>query len=156
MPAAKGLEGHVRDATWRARLARHRELLETSPPPPWPQLAAIQAAYRATSHELERRAIAVEFERAVRTLAEDDDERAERERAEQELEELLDAPPEEISLDELAAQLDRSARATRACDLRRRGMSYAAIGEQVEMNGSKVRREIAWLERRLAPARAAR
>src|SRR5437762_13083042 len=111
MPAAKSLEQHILDRTWRARLPRHRDLLETSPPPPWPQLAVVQSAFRATTHELERRELARSFERLIQQLAVDPDELAERERAEQELEELLDAV-DEVDLDELGAELGRSMAAT--------------------------------------------
>src|SRR5439155_22665894 len=125
MPAPKTLEEHVRDASFRAR--RHRDLLATSPALPWRQLAALQSAFAATDHELERRSLAVAFERAVRELDVDENELAERERAERELRELLDAEPVEVDLDALAAELDRSTLATWRRDLRRSGLSYRAI-----------------------------
>jgi|SRR5579862_8893229 len=60
---AKSLVALVNDRTFSAR--RHHDRLEGHVLP-WPELAAIQARYVATSHELERRQIALEFERAVR------------------------------------------------------------------------------------------
>ena len=68
IPQAKSLADHVHDRTFRAR--RHHELLAGSVLP-WPPLAAIQSRYVAAEHKLERRAIAVEFERAVRTRDDD-------------------------------------------------------------------------------------
>jgi hypothetical protein len=67
---------------------------------------------------------------------------------ERELRQLLDEL-DEIDLDELAAEMDRSISATWCRDLRRLGVSYRAIGEHAGVSGAKVRREIARLERRL-------
>jgi hypothetical protein len=63
MPAALRLEELVRRGTFRSR--RHRHLLEGRVVP-WPQLAAIQLAYLATTNEHERRHIGCRFEEAVR------------------------------------------------------------------------------------------
>lgn len=131
------------DRTFTSR--RHHELLG-GPVLEWPTLATIQSRYVATTHPLERRAVGIEFEHAVRELDVDENERAERERDERELRELLDEIAE-VDLDELAADLDRCMRATWCRDLRRSGLPFRAIGEQVGMSGAKARREILWLER---------
>jgi hypothetical protein len=102
VPAAKRLSQHARDATFRTR--RHAHLLE-GPVVKWPVLAILQARYVGTQHGLERRAIAVEFERAVRALETDEDELVERARAEAELQEIVRADPVEVDLDELARWL---------------------------------------------------
>jgi hypothetical protein len=105
----------------------------------------LQSRYVAATHPLERRAIGVDFECAVRELDANESERAAREREQQQLRELLDQL-DEVDLDVLAADMDRAARATWCRDLRRAGRSYRAIGEQVGMAGPKVRRELLWLE----------
>jgi len=64
---AKSLAAHVRDATFRAR--RHRAFL-LGPELPWPGFAVLQHRYRAATSEPERRAVAVEFARAVRLVHE--------------------------------------------------------------------------------------
>src|SRR4051794_9408875 len=102
MPAAKTLPQHVREATFRAR--RHAHLL-AGPVVEWPTLALLQARYVGTSHHLERRAIAVEFERAMRALAHDEVEAAAVAAMEAELQALLDAEPVDLSLEELARDL---------------------------------------------------
>jgi hypothetical protein len=117
----------------------------------WPRLALLQAGYVAADHPLERRAIGVEFERAVRELDVDENERAERERAEQELRELLDQV-DDVDPDEDAANADRELRAVWCRALRRTGMSYRAIGEQVGTSGAQVRRLILRLEREAVAA----
>ena len=149
---AKTLEQLVLDRTFKSR--RHHELL-AGPVVEWPTLALIQARYVATSHLLERRLIGLEFEHTVRALDLDQNDRAARERAEEELRELLDQV-DDVDLDGLGALLDRSMAATWCRDLRRAGTSFRAIGEQVGMSGPKVRREILWLERELARPRATR
>jgi hypothetical protein len=63
VPAPKALEQHVRGRTFRAR--RHAELL-LGRRLPWPELAELQDRYREARGELDQRAVAVEFERAVR------------------------------------------------------------------------------------------
>jgi hypothetical protein len=105
MPAAKTLDAHVRDGTFRAR--RHRELL-AGPVVEWSTLALLQSRYVATGHELERRAIGVEFERAVRSLNDDHDAHAARKMEEAEFEAIVHAAPVELDLDQLAADLDRN------------------------------------------------
>jgi hypothetical protein len=137
VPAPKTLDQHDRDGTFRAR--RHRELL-AGPVVEWPLLALLQARYAATPHELERRLIGVEFERAMRELDSDDNEREAREGAERELRELLDAEPVDVDPDKDAANSDRSMRAVWCRDLRQRGLSYRAIGEEVGASGPQVRR----------------
>jgi phage terminase large subunit-like protein len=64
----------IRGGTFRAR--RHGPLL-AGPEVPWPGFAVIQLRYRAATSEPERRAVAVEFEHAVRLVHE----QAEREQA---------------------------------------------------------------------------
>lgn len=102
MPAAKSLDAHVRDGTFRSR--RHRHLLE-GPVVPWPELAVLQARYAATRHELERRAIGVEFERAIRVLSQDETEAKRRAAERAELESIVFAEPAEIDFDEMARVL---------------------------------------------------
>jgi hypothetical protein len=63
--APKRLSEHVRTGSFRAR--RHRHLL-LGDRVAWPELAELQDEYASTTHELERREIAVRFERAVRSL----------------------------------------------------------------------------------------
>jgi len=62
---AKSLAEHVHDDSFRAR--RHHGLL-TGPALPWPALAVLQAQYRAATRAGERRAIALEFEHAVKIV----------------------------------------------------------------------------------------
>jgi len=64
---AKTLAQHVRDGTFRGR--RHRTLL-LGEALPWPGFAALQERFRRASSELERRAIAVEVEHAIRQVHE--------------------------------------------------------------------------------------
>lgn len=59
----KSLDDLVRDRTFLAR--RHGELLEGGELP-WSALAPLQAAYAAADDDAERRAIALDFQRAVR------------------------------------------------------------------------------------------
>lgn len=65
MPAAKSLEEHVSDGTFRSR--RHRGLL-AGPVVRWPHLAELQARYAAATSDAERRAIGIAFEKAAREL----------------------------------------------------------------------------------------
>src|SRR5438132_6918163 len=58
----KTLAEHVRDGSFRSR--RHFPLL-ASPDLPWPWFALMQARFRAATSDADRRAIAVEFQRAV-------------------------------------------------------------------------------------------
>lgn len=60
----KKLSEHVRDGTFEARRAVHRELL-AGDDVPWPALAALQRRYRDAESDFEKRAIAREFERTV-------------------------------------------------------------------------------------------
>jgi phage terminase large subunit-like protein len=61
---AKTLVEHIHDGSFRARRASHRQLL-LGPPVPWPAFAALQDQYRAARSEPERRAVALELERAI-------------------------------------------------------------------------------------------
>jgi hypothetical protein len=96
MPAARTLVEHVSARTFRSR--RHHELL-AGPVLRWPAAAELQSRYAGASHELERRAIGVEFERCVRdgTFETADDHEAARE-LEQALDELLRAEPVLVDL----------------------------------------------------------
>jgi len=154
VPAPKTLDQHVRDGTFRAR--RHRELL-AGPVVEWPKLALLQARYAGTAHNLERRVIAIEFERGVRELDNDENERDAREAAERELRDLLDAEPVEVNPDQdmRLAERDlrasfRRERATWCRKLRDAGDSYRAIGERVGLSPAQARRLVLWLERELA------
>jgi phage terminase large subunit-like protein len=64
---AKTLPEHVRDGTFRARREAHRSLLAAAALP-WPGFAVLQERFRRASSEPERRAVALEFERAVRLV----------------------------------------------------------------------------------------
>jgi len=110
MPAPKTLVQHSRERTFRSR--RHRELL-LGPVVPWPELAALQARYAATAHELERRAIGVEFERAVARLPANDAIAA---TAASLLDEIVNAPPEPHTPDRDRAASERAARVLYARD----------------------------------------
>jgi hypothetical protein len=79
-------------------------------------LAQLQARYRATENEYERRHIAREFQRAIRRP--DLDEQAERKAEEAEFDAIVYAPPDEVSLEQLTADLERSHRTLLARDLR--------------------------------------
>ena len=143
MPAAASLEELVRTDTYRN--ARHRDLLATAPTLPWPQLAELQSAYVRTDHPLEKAEIAKEFQRRVRKLADDEDEQAAREAEEAELDALLHAPPEEVNLDRLAADLNRSHLALLARDLRDgitygRQLTYREVAEELGVSASTARR----------------
>jgi hypothetical protein len=146
VPAAKTLKEQVIDRSFRSR--RHRELL-AGPVVEWPTLALLQARYAAADHELERRAIGVEFERAVRELDNDESERATREAAECELQGFFDEIVE-VDPDEDAATADREMTVVWCRDLRRSGLTYCAIGEQLGFSGAQVRRMILRLERERA------
>ena len=62
---AKTLKDHVRHGTFRARLEGHRELLATEDDLPWPVFQRLQEWYRAATRDSEKRAIALEFQKAV-------------------------------------------------------------------------------------------
>lgn len=147
MPAPKDLELHVREATFRAR--RHRDLLEHAPALPWVELATLQSQYAATEHELERRAIAVEFERAVRELDVDQDEHARRELEQEQFEREL-AEVDDVDFDADLRRWQRAERALLAQDLRRgilgQPLSYRAIGLRLRCSASTARRLVASLE----------
>jgi hypothetical protein len=64
---ATPLETLVRTAGFRAR--RHAPLL-SGPELPWPTFAALQRTYRGCGNEQERRAVALDFERAVKVVQE--------------------------------------------------------------------------------------
>ena len=72
---------------------------------PWPTLAALQGTYNATVHPLERRAVGIAFERAVRELGADKADVAARAEAEAELLAIIDADPVAVDLDELGKLL---------------------------------------------------
>jgi phage terminase large subunit-like protein len=61
---SKNLLEHVQDGSFMAR--RHADLLEAEPDLRWPALAALQQQFRESTEELQRRALALEFEHAVR------------------------------------------------------------------------------------------
>jgi phage terminase large subunit-like protein len=63
----KSLAQLVRDGSFRARRAQHRALLG-GPDLPYPGFAILQARFRRATSEPERRALALEFERAVRLV----------------------------------------------------------------------------------------
>jgi phage terminase large subunit-like protein len=73
----KSLDQHLRDGSFRARRAEHHALL-AGPELPYPAFALLQARYRRATSEPERRAVALEFQHAVRLVHE----QAEREQAE--------------------------------------------------------------------------
>jgi hypothetical protein len=116
MPAPLSLEELVRADAYRN--SRHRDLLATSPALPWPQLAELQTANVRTDHPLERAEISREFARRVRTLADDEDEKAARAAEEAEFEAIVNASPAELDEDEIGRSLDRSHLALLARDLR--------------------------------------
>jgi phage terminase large subunit-like protein len=64
---AKSLAQLVRDGSFRARRAQQRALLG-GPDLPYPGFALLQARFRRATSEPERRALALEFERAVRLV----------------------------------------------------------------------------------------
>jgi phage terminase large subunit-like protein len=65
----KALVAHVREGTFRARRDTHRLLL-AGPELPWTGFALLQKRFCAATSEPERRAIALEFEQAVRVAHE--------------------------------------------------------------------------------------
>jgi HTH domain len=64
VPAALSLYRHVQQGTFRARNG-HGDLLLGERLEQWPELLELQDAYRSAIHPLERRAIALQFERMV-------------------------------------------------------------------------------------------
>jgi phage terminase large subunit-like protein len=64
---AKPLAQLVRDGSYRARRDTHRLLL-AGPDLPWPGFALLQERFRTASSEPERRAVALEFQRAVQLV----------------------------------------------------------------------------------------
>jgi hypothetical protein len=143
VPAALSLEELVRGGGFRAR--RHRDLLADAPTLPWPQLAALQSAYVATEHVLERRAIGVAFERAVRTLNEDETERAARAAALAEFDQLVFADPEPLDLERMTLELDRWHDASGARYLRdRERLPWRLVADRLGVSVGKARRLVQW------------
>jgi hypothetical protein len=133
----KSLEDLCVDGTFLAR--RHAHLLEDEALVEEPSLCALQEAYRDEASELERRALAVRFEKAVRvavatTLAQQRDDLLD------ELDELLHAEPVEVDMDASIAASRRHMEALRCRDLRATGLSYRAIGERVGRSPAAARR----------------
>src|SRR5207249_7109454 len=63
----KSLAQLVRNGSFRARRAQHRALL-AGPDLPYPGFALLQTRFRQATSEPERRALALEFEQAVRLV----------------------------------------------------------------------------------------
>lgn len=147
VPAAKSLEDHVRDQTFRSR--RHHELLD-GPVVRWPELAAIQARYRAAEIELERRAFGVTFERAIRELAP-----AKRKDELDALLAILRRPPvvrpdiftDDDALREFELEIEQWNTTKTARSLRSGGATWAAIGRQLGLTASTIRRRVLRFEK---------
>jgi AraC-like DNA-binding protein len=133
MPAAKSLDEHVLDRTFRAR--RHHDLL-AGPVVPWPELAALQSRYAAAAHELERRAVAVEFERAVRDRGADADVAT----LQLELDAILAQAPTPWKPERDRQRSRRAAAANFARDLRNDGLPLRQIATRLGVSPSTVRR----------------
>lgn len=138
MPPAKSLLQLVHDRTFRSR--RHHELLADRVLP-YPELATIQAGYLAAENELERRAIGVQFERAMRVGA-----GAPGTRPDGILEAILNMPPEPYDREKDRLAAERFARALRARDLSREGVSLRDVAERIGVAVSTVRRYLRELE----------
>jgi hypothetical protein len=140
VPQAKSLSNHVSERSFRAR--RHHELL-AGPVLRWPELASIQARYVAADHPLERRAIAVEFERAVAGGRDDEDDDVERE-----LDRIRNMPPALYDPETRSrARVNQAhARAIFARDLRGKGLSLDAIVERLGVTRATVSRYLAELD----------
>lgn len=147
VPAPKSLAVHVRERTFRAR--RHHELL-TGPVLPWPALAELQGRYAASEHELERRAIAVEFERAVRDgIGADSNDSA---GITSDLRAILSAPPVWIDDTDSSRHSARFRRAFLAFAHHHCGATVEAIAERLGVTPRTVRGYLAELgTRRRAP-----
>jgi hypothetical protein len=135
--ARKRLEDLAVDGTFLAR--RHAQLLVDEPLLDEPTLRQLQEDYRVESSELEQRAIALRFEKAVRD-PEQTSLRAMRDRLFAELDELLAAEPVEIDVDVQAARSRRAMLAVRCRDLREEGLTLAAVGQRVGTSAATVRR----------------
>jgi hypothetical protein len=149
VPAPKTLRDHCIDGSFRSR--RHHEQL-AGPVVPWPELSAIQSRYVAASHELERRAIGVEFEHAARAFANDSSSTSAYD-AEAELQALFDLPLVPIELAHSPRLYLRYWRAMRAGKLFDAGGTVAAIAVAEEISPATVRRDLHWLERFDEPRR---
>ena len=112
----------------------------------WPTLAVLQAEYAATDHELERRAIAVTFERAVRELAEDHEDAERRAVAEAELLAIVHGEPVEIDDDEIGLMLDRWDQTLAAREMLRAGLSRRAIAKRLGVLRWQVSKMLAELD----------
>src|SRR4051812_19198664 len=126
MPSAKTLKCLIHDRRFRAR--RHQHLL-AGPVLPWPELAEIQSRFVATEHPLERRAIAVEFQRAVSNRGDSgyDDTAG----GMTDLDRILAMPPMPYNPARNRADAERFARALRARDLVADGLSPSEVAESL-------------------------
>jgi hypothetical protein len=152
MPTAKSLTDHVRDGTFRSR--RHHPLL-AGPAVPWPELATLQGRYAAAAQELERRAVGVEFERAVRDL----EKRVGTDPAIEDLERLLSLPPVPMAIALDRRLVERYWRAMEIAELVDEGVPQAEVAAKFGVSPTTVRRELGWLEKEfgglLSPPRRA-
>src|SRR5437868_2500077 len=111
MPAhRKTLNDLVHDRSFLAR--RHSPLLLEAPPVADPDLANLQELYQAERSELERRALALQFEKALREPRE----LTHTPTAEDRLEEIVNMPPAELDLEANRRASERFARATLAAN----------------------------------------
>ncbi|MHB8641417.1 MAG: helix-turn-helix domain-containing protein [Gaiellaceae bacterium] len=113
---------------------------------PWPELATLQGQYAATANEFERRAIGVEFERAVRSLDPADVDTVNVNAPSPTMLAIMNAEPEWYDPEADARASERRARALWARDLCQDGLSLRAIGERIGTSPSTVSRLLAELE----------
>jgi hypothetical protein len=136
MPAAKSLLDHCRERSFRSR--RHHALL-LGPAVPWPELAALQGRYAAAEHELERRAIGVQFERAIPSAVPEPSAGE----AESLLAEILNMPPAPYNPVRDHREAEREMR-TQLADWRRQdGWTLAAIAAELDVSPATIRRDLA-------------
>jgi AraC-like DNA-binding protein len=157
-PRKKTLDDLVRDRSWLAR--RHSHFLLTSPLVADPGLRSLQKRYRDEKSRLERHALALEFEKAVRDplkrslhALEPDEGDADvdenvpltREELQAELDAIVNAPPEPYDPAKSRADSERFARALEARRLRSGGLTLTAIAREMGVSPSTVRRLLARL-----------
>jgi hypothetical protein len=147
--AASRLEQLVRRGAFRSR--RHHELLR-GPAVPWGELAALQGRYAGASSDPERRAIGVEFERAVRSMQDEQEQSDEEAARAAEFAAIFSAPPKVVNVARSRAASERWVRALLEEMHRKNGWALAAIAERVGVSVSVVRRDLAMLECWRAPS----
>jgi len=123
------------------------------------RLRQLQKRYRVEPSALERRALALTFERALRDARaldeldvdpdDDDEDGPTLEERLAELDAIVNAPPVEVDMDAEWKATERFSRAVRMRDLQRGGLNAKEIGAHFDVSARTVQRELRRLEREL-------